>query len=763
MSKEGRGNRDTWFYQRQPRGPGVVSDDMFVDLGRLNGDGEDDEPELSGWEESYALAGPLWFAVDWWALPLLDGSKGVTPSGFSGYEGVPPTAEDIAGWVRDFGDRGVCLRFRPDMVGIDFDDYESPKHAAGVASAALVGRPPLPLTWRVTSRFGDDYDGVSGVRVFRLPEEYAARAKQKVWAGQVAGCPAIELLRFGHRQMNCWPTMHKRGTQYGAMNEATGEIVYGPLPKPETMPLLPEEWCELLLIPSARKGYVAPATNGHHKPQEAPSAPAEGAEAAEEAGSWVGTASRFWTPGMPCPETSRRLAQYFESLLQHRHDTARRALMSLAYAGRDGHRGVRRAAGTLQGAFVAAATSKAGDDRARSVAMALAEWERLVAGLDEAVEAQAAGAPKTETPCCPEMEEMVEGAGGILIPQSLARRELEKTSAQQKAREQIKLAERPEAGVQEGDYLTGAELDELPPVEPLIEGVLPRDSYAVISGRDGTFKSFVSVDWAMHVAAGQPWLGRPVKQMPVLYSVGEGLAGMKVRKQAWEDRWGAKIPEDMIVFRRRPVNLFLGGDDFLDLVQRAGPYGLAFFDTLQRHVSGADTSGDDMGVVVDHLKILQRAMLDGRGTTVCVAHTGKTDKDSRGFSGIEDDADTVWHARRKDREMHVVLNNEKQKDGAESSAIQVQLVPRLKSLVVEPMTLAAAAGADLTRTEAAEARFLFIMRDLFSSTGALISEVMKESGLVQSTAYRVRNRLVKQGQLVLKGTRIWLAEGDSHE
>jgi hypothetical protein len=306
-------------------------------------------------------------------------------------------------------------------------------------------------------------------------------------------------------------------------------------------------------------------------------------------------------------------------------------------------------------------------------------------------------------------------------------------------------------------YLTASELDALPPAEPLVTDVLVRDSYAVLAGRDGTFKSFVALDWSMHVATAREWLGRPVCPAPVLYSVGEGLRGMRARKLAWEARWDVRVPDDMITFRRRPVDLFGAGDEFEEMLVRAGHYGLIVLDTLQRHSGAADGNGSDMSTVVGNIKRLQRAMLDGAGTVLVVAHTGKTDRDVRGFSGIEDDADTVWHVTRDKGELRTTLRCEKQKDAAEPSPITVALHPVGDSLVVEAMTMAEAAEA----AGSSEELFLTVMRDVFGPAGATMTEfgVAVGAEMSRSVAYRVRKELLDSRALTAnKQGRMWAAE-----
>jgi len=88
--------------------------------------------------------------------------------------------------------------------------------------------------------------------------------------------------------------------------------------------------------------------------------------------------------------------------------------------------------------------------------------------------------------------------------------------------------------------LDTAGLDTLPEPEPLIHGVLQRDSLAWLAGRPGSAKTFVALDMAGAVGAGETWQGYRVTQGPVLYLIAEGARGIRPRVRAWESASGRK-------------------------------------------------------------------------------------------------------------------------------------------------------------------------------------------------------------------------------
>jgi AAA domain-containing protein len=101
------------------------------------------------------------------------------------------------------------------------------------------------------------------------------------------------------------------------------------------------------------------------------------------------------------------------------------------------------------------------------------------------------------------------------------------------------------------ELLTYDQLQDLPNPRPLINGLLDLDSESWIIGQKESYKSFVVLDMAGCVAAGIPWQGMRVTQGPVIYIVGEGMAGMKLRTRAWSVARQAKMTG--VSFLPRPV------------------------------------------------------------------------------------------------------------------------------------------------------------------------------------------------------------------
>ena len=60
----------------------------------------------------------------------------------------------------------------------------------------------------------------------------------------------------------------------------------------------------------------------------------------------------------------------------------------------------------------------------------------------------------------------------------------------------------------------------------LIEGILPERALALMFGTSNSFKSFLALDMACHIATGLDWHGQTIKQGPVVYIASEGVTSL---------------------------------------------------------------------------------------------------------------------------------------------------------------------------------------------------------------------------------------------
>jgi hypothetical protein len=71
-----------------------------------------------------------------------------------------------------------------------------------------------------------------------------------------------------------------------------------------------------------------------------------------------------------------------------------------------------------------------------------------------------------------------------------------------------------------------------------VKGVIPEQGVGFFYGASQAFKSFITLDYALHRAYGMKWLGRKTKQAVPVYLAAEGGAGLMRRIEAWHQARG---------------------------------------------------------------------------------------------------------------------------------------------------------------------------------------------------------------------------------
>lgn len=185
---------------------------------------------------SYAAVALTYRDAGWaGVLPLPPRRKNSPPSGYTGYQGVDPTDDEIDNWVRVKVTNNIGIRMPVGIVGYDADLY---KPEGRRTHDELVARcDPLPPTWVSTSR----NDG-SGISLYRVPPGTKLRT---AFGG-------VEIIQHHHRYAVAWPSIHPEGREYRWITP-DGEISDVP-PRPDQLPWLPARWIEALREPDAVKG-----------------------------------------------------------------------------------------------------------------------------------------------------------------------------------------------------------------------------------------------------------------------------------------------------------------------------------------------------------------------------------------------------------------------------------------------------------------------------------------------------------------------------
>lgn len=271
----------------------------------------------------YATAAPVYWQAGWRGiLPLPERKKKDPPKGYTGSAGIDPVYSEIQGWIDRKGSGNVALRMPPNVIGLDVDAYGD-KPGAETLQLAEAQHGTLPPTWRTTSRD----DGVSGIRLYRVPEGLA-------WPGEIGG--ATEIIQTRHRYAVVWPSVHpETGKTYRWIGP--DGVVSTTVPDPDALPVLPDAWVQAY-TGGELAVTVARATVAH-----------------TDALAWV--ASRAHATEPPCTRMTKGVEAFTRDLRGSAHNSARDAVLRVARLADGDHYGAVTALAEIRGLFIADATS----------------------------------------------------------------------------------------------------------------------------------------------------------------------------------------------------------------------------------------------------------------------------------------------------------------------------------------------------------------------------------------------------------------------
>lgn len=184
-------------------------------------------------------------------------------------------------------------------------------------------------------------------------------------------------------------------------------------------------------------------------------------------------------------------------------------------------------------------------------------------------------------------------------------------------------------------------IDDLKPIEWLVEDYIESDSLALIFGPPAGGKSFVTVDLACCIATGTPWHGRPVKQGAVFYIAGEGHNGLARRFAAWSKANGVSLKGAPLFKSTRAVAIYneesaiqLHEDIIVMAEQHQMQPAMVAIDTVARNFGGGDeNSTEDMSKFIEHVDTFIRRPF--ACNVNMVHHSGHNMDRARGSSALK--------------------------------------------------------------------------------------------------------------------------------
>lgn len=642
---------------------------------------DDDAPPTLG---PFGTAAPTYYRAGWPVFPVVGKAINI-PRGITGRAGAPIEYSTVVDWMFNRPDDNIAVRL-VGIIGIDIDAYDKDgqvKRGDETLASAEHLWGPLPPTWRSTSR---EPGNPSGIRFYRVPKgmEFRTILALPNTDGEVTG--DIEICQQSHRYAVVWPSVHPDTATVYRWYTPDGVVAIDP-PDALALPALPQRWVdELTLIrPTVDERPAAPVTAQLALPAD-----------------WHPKVTEHYQDGLDAvagPAGSR-------------HDNTLQVVGRLARDESRARAGATTALGLLRERFVAAI----GDDRQRDPAR---EFESMVEGSRElvattvstaeaerdAVLAVFANAPLAPAAQVVAMAAVIDPPGPGEDPNRHRRR-----------------------------MLTEAALRLIPPPVPLAEGWFYRRSLAVLYGPPKKGKTFVAVDLALAVSTGRPWMGGPTEAGHVVYCLGEGVAGLSRRLEAWRLHHGHDAPAGLAILPHVPqLHNPVDVADFIDAVAPAQP-ALIIIDTLARAIVGVDENASkDMGEVVAQLDRIKEA------TGACVLvlhHTGKdAARGTRGSSALTGAIDTGVEVRGDPQAMTLATTEQKDAEPADPRQFRAEQVG--DSIVLVPtMDLARASSSTIAVMEA------LVEIDTGGTATTLWKDMAAERGVPERTFYRAVKWLV---------------------
>ncbi len=223
-----------------------------------------------------------------------------------------------------------------------------------------------------------------------------------------------------------------------------------------------------------------------------------------------------------------------------------------------------------------------------------------------------------------EMKGLLEGDGGLVF---------ERAERSEKREKKEGLA-----------FEYGAWESEPPPVEFLVDGLIPRGCVAMWYGRADSLKTWLLYSLAISMARGEPWLGKVCKQLKVGivdYETGKG----NVKRRLYMLRAGSTQNLGTVAFASLKPNQ----PEFWKELAKEG-FDIVFIDSLRRSNPGGDEN--DSGEAIVPLELAAEFSEATGCAVVYIHHAKKATADGwpefRGSAAIEDQVDCAFAVRKND-------------------------------------------------------------------------------------------------------------------
>ncbi|WP_431840601.1 AAA family ATPase [Gordonia hongkongensis] len=232
--------------------------------------------------------------------------------------------------------------------------------------------------------------------------------------------------------------------------------------------------------------------------------------------------------------------------------------------------------------------------------------------------------------------------------------------------------------------LSVEQLSGIAPPDPLVEGLLYRNTLAQLSATAGSYKTFAAIAMSCAVALGEDWEGHRVPRAEkVIYVAAEGASGLRARILGWCELSGydpARLADQLYVLPC-PIQLasLVDVSEACDMAREIGA-GLVVLDTRAKCTLGLEeNSATEQGRAIAAAERIQ----DAAGCTVFdIHHAGRNGSTPRGSTAWDGG---VWSdLRMEGSDLVAKITCEKHKDAPSGCEHHFRAVPHTVSKSLMP-------------------------------------------------------------------------------
>jgi RecA-family ATPase len=312
----------------------------------------------------------------------------------------------------------------------------------------------------------------------------------------------------------------------------------------------------------------------------------------------------------------------------------------------------------------------------------------------------------------------------------------------------------------------------LPPIDWLVEGLIPRGERTLLYGEWGCMKSWVLLHLGLHIAAGKPWLGRfPIAQPRSVLYLDEEMPERALRRRIKQLGIGAELATGDLPFCAisHLGSRFREGyaEDLLkELRDKGFDPDVVIVETFRRVLVGNENEASDVSAFWQNVSPIQ-----SEGKSLIVSHhmrkpsTMGHDPNRNRASGSTDimgGADNAFSVTRKHGEDAITIECEKARTTEEPSPFVMSLHERDEDN--RPVEMCYEGSSDeheeavkkVDRAVKLVERYITGRPEVDIATGEVV-EALKGEGVKERTADRALKKASKCGRVTKVRRGVWRA------